>query len=60
MDKKEEIKLLKRQPFRWQLNGKVCRWCYEMFDLESVLEIHNLKLVEKIDDDSAWVTGELQ
>ena len=49
-----------RNPFRWTLNGEVCRWCYEMLSLEQVLEIHKLELVEKIDEDTAFVKGELQ
>ena len=52
-------KFLQRRPFRWELDGEICRWCYEMFSMETVLKTHNLTVVEKIDDNTAWVTGEL-
>jgi hypothetical protein len=53
-------KILMRGPFRWTLNGEVCRWCYDGFSLETVLEIHELELIEKIDDDTAFVRGDVK
>ena len=53
-------KILMRAPFRWLLNGEVCRWCYDSFPMERVLEIHNLILIEKIDEDTAFVRGDLK
>lgn len=50
-------KILMRNAFRWTLSGEVCRWCYEHFPMEEVLEMHQLELVEKIDDDTAFVYG---
>ncbi len=57
---KPHIKILSRQPFRWLLNGEVCRWCYEYVSIDYVLEMHDLKIIRKIDDDTYFVTGELQ
>lgn len=53
-------KILTRGGFRWLLNGEVCRWCYDSYDLEQVLEMHDLILIEKIDQDTAFVRGELK
>jgi hypothetical protein len=53
-------KILKRSAFRWTLNGQVCRWCYEHMEMSWVLETHDLILVEKIDDDYAFVYGEVK
>jgi len=55
-----EEKILMRSAFRWLLNGQVCRWCYEHFSMEYVLEFHQLKLIHKIDEDTAFVTGDVQ
>ena len=57
---KPKDKILMRGPFRWLLNGEVCRWCPDMFNLETVLKIHELELIEKIDDDTAFVRGHLK
>jgi hypothetical protein len=54
-----EDKILKRNAFRWTLNGEVCRWCYDSFPMEAVLEIHQLELIEKIDEDTAFVRGNI-
>lgn len=53
-------KILMRSAFRWLLNGQVCRWAYESFSMESVIKMHKLVLIEKIDEDTAFVTGEVQ
>lgn len=52
-------KILARGAFRWTLNGEVCRHCYSSFDMYYVLKMYNLILVEKIDDDTAFVRGSL-
>lgn len=57
---KPKDKILMRGPFIWLLNGEVCRWCSDMFNLETVLKIHELELIEKIDDDTAFVRGDLK
>lgn len=52
-------KILKRSAFRWLLNGEVCRWCYDSFKIDEVCKIHNLQLIQTIDEDTAFVRGEL-
>lgn len=53
-------KILLRGAFRWTLNGEVCRWCYDSFEMEYVLALHELELVEIIDDDTAFVRGNVK
>lgn len=53
-------KILSRGAFRWTLNGEVCRWCYDSFEMEYVLALHELELVEIIDDDTAFVRGNVK
>lgn len=57
---KPKDKILKRNPFRWTLNGEVCRWCNDSVSLEYVLMMHELILVEKLDNDTAFVRGILK
>lgn len=54
-----EDKILMRNAFRWTVNGEVCRWCYEGLPMIRVLEIHKLRLIEIIDEDTAFVRGNL-
>jgi hypothetical protein len=55
-----EDKILMRNTFRWTLNGEVCRWCYDSYPMEEVLRIHELKLIEKIDENTAFVRGDIK
>ena len=57
---KPKDKILMRQAFTWTLNGEVCRWCSDMFNLETVLKIYELELIEKIDEDTAFVRGDIK